>query len=75
MCDFCERFDFGSAACEVDKYGARLTLAGGLYRFPRHKQFNYCPNCGKQVSDIMNVREQNDAHMRSFFGKENVRDG
>ena len=26
MCDFCEKFDFGSASYEVDKYGARIEL-------------------------------------------------
>ena len=34
MCDFCKRFDFGSASTETDKYGARIILAGGSYHFP-----------------------------------------
>lgn len=46
MCDFCERFDFGSASYEVDKYGARVILAGGSYRFPEYRQFLFCPKCG-----------------------------
>lgn len=46
MCDFCEKFDFGSASYEVDKYGARIILAGGSYRFPEHQQFLFCPKCG-----------------------------
>ena len=32
MCDFCKRFDFGSASTETDKYGARIILAGGQFR-------------------------------------------
>lgn len=46
MCDFCEKFDFGSASYEVDKYGARIILACGNYRFPEHQQFLFCPKCG-----------------------------
>lgn len=46
MCDFCKKFDFGSASYEVDKYGARIILAGGSYRFPEHRQFLFCPKCG-----------------------------
>ena len=46
MCDFCEKFDFGSASYEVDKYGARVIMAGGSYRFPEYRQFLFCPKCG-----------------------------
>lgn len=46
MCDFCEKFDFGSASYEVDKYGARIILACGSYHFPEHQQFLFCPKCG-----------------------------
>ncbi len=41
MCDFCEKFDFVSASYEVDKYGARIILAGGSYRFPEYRQFYF----------------------------------
>lgn len=47
MCNFCKKFDFGVARCEVDHCGARISNAGGSYRFPEHEQFNYCPNCGE----------------------------
>lgn len=47
MCDFCNKFDFGSASIDVDKYGARVKLALAAYRYPREEQFNFCPKCGK----------------------------
>lgn len=46
MCDFCRMWDWGTASCETDKYGSRLILAGGSYRFPVKVQFNFCPVCG-----------------------------
>ena len=46
MCDFCEKFDFGTALCVVDQYGASIIMAGGSYRFPEHQQFLFCPKCG-----------------------------
>lgn len=48
MCSFCERFDFGSASYEIDKYGVRLVLAISAYKFPLQAQFFYCPRCGAQ---------------------------
>ena len=62
MCDFCEKFDFGSASYEVDKYGARVVLAGGSYRFPEHRQFLFCPKCGasrlkKNILPLMEQRQ------------------
>lgn len=51
MCDFCDKFDFGTATCEVDKYGARLKLAGGFTRFPVYEQFQFCPKCGASRVD------------------------
>ena len=39
MCEFCERFDFGSASYEIDRYGTRIVMAGGSYRFPPERQF------------------------------------
>ena len=58
MCDFCERFDFGSASYEVDKYGARVTAAGGSYRFPEAEQFSFCPKCGKSRVQVMIERDR-----------------
>lgn len=46
MCDFCEKFDFGTASCVVDRYGASIIMAGGSNRFPEHRQFLFCPKCG-----------------------------
>ena len=46
MCEFCERFDFGSASYEIDRYGTRIVMAGGSYRFPPERQFEFCPRCG-----------------------------
>ena len=43
MCDFCEKFDFGTASCVVDRYGASIVMAGGSFRFPEHQQFIFCP--------------------------------
>lgn len=37
MCDFCEKFDFGTASCVVDRYGASIVMAGGSFRFPEHQ--------------------------------------
>lgn len=56
MCDFCEKFDFGSASYEIDKYGARIVSAGGSYRFPRERQFEYCPRCGSSRDEILAER-------------------
>lgn len=58
MCDFCKNFDFGSASFEADKYGSRIVLAGGSYRFPEHKMFNYCPVCGKFRTEAILERER-----------------
>lgn len=52
MCEFCEKFDFGNASINVDKYGASIMLAGGSYRYPLHQQFNFCPNCGASQAEI-----------------------
>ena len=60
-CPFCSQFDFGCAWAEVDKFGARITQAGGSYRFPREQQFNFCPVCGKprdQMSPSVHELEQ-----------------
>lgn len=56
MCDFCEKFDFGNASYEVDKYGARILLAGGAFRFPEAQKFSYCPVCGKSRVEIESER-------------------
>lgn len=58
MCDFCKRFDLGSASTETDKYGARIILAGGSYHFPEERMFSYCPVCGQFRTDIILERER-----------------
>lgn len=58
MCEFCERFDFGSASYEIDRYGVRIVLAGGSYRFPEHQMFNYCSVCGKFRTEVILERER-----------------
>ena len=57
MCEFCKRFDFGSAASELDKYGARIVMAGGRYRFPIDRQFNFCPLCGESRIKVLEQRK------------------
>lgn len=50
-CDFCRVFDFSSARTQVDKYGARVSLALSTTRFDREEQFNYCPVCGRRRNE------------------------
>ena len=56
MCEFCERFDFGSASYEIDRYGTRIVMAGGSYRFPPERQFEFCPRCGASRDEILAKR-------------------
>lgn len=50
-CEFCEKYDFARAKIEIDKYGVRIVLAGGLTRFTKKEQFNYCPMCGRKLTE------------------------
>ena len=50
-CAFCRVFDFSSARTQVDKYGARVSLALSTTRFDREEQFNYCPVCGRRRNE------------------------
>lgn len=52
MCDFCKKFDFSSAKCEVTFYGAHIVLGIASTRYPPHEQFNYCPKCGAPVKKV-----------------------
>ena len=45
-CAFCQSFDFSSARCVVDQYGASIAFAGGSSRYPNEQQFSFCPHCG-----------------------------
>lgn len=60
MCEFCRKFDFGSAKAETDRYGARLCVAGGWGRFPENEQFNFCPVCGEGLRKPPEGRMSND---------------
>lgn len=53
MCEFCERFDFGEARCDISKYGNHISTAGASYRFPEYEQFCFCPRCGDKRVNIM----------------------
>lgn len=55
MCDFCRKFDFGFAKIHIDKYGASL-VRPTCDRFPIEEQFNFCPNCGTPMKEILEVR-------------------
>lgn len=59
MCELCERFDFGSAAYEIDRHGTRIVMAGGSYRFPEERQFNFCPRCGASRVEVLTKRSNN----------------
>lgn len=50
-CEFCEKFDFGNAKIEIDKYGVRIALAGGWTKFDKEEQFKYCPQCGRKLTE------------------------
>ncbi len=49
MCEFCKKFDFGTATAKVDKYGASICFAGGFGRYPQEEQFKFCPVCGRRL--------------------------
>lgn len=55
MCDFCDNFDFGRAACVIEKFEnikqASIIFSGGSSRFDKNKQFKFCPECGKKLND------------------------
>ena len=51
-CGFCKTFDFSSARTEAGKYGTHICLASSGTAYPTNKQFRYCPECGRRLSDI-----------------------
>ena len=71
MCELCERFNFGSASYEIDRYGTRIVLSGGSYRFPVERQFEFCPRCGASRVDVIAKRPNNrqDYSIRQFIFK------
>ena len=58
MCEFCKRFDFGAASYGVNGRWANIVLAGGSYRFPIERQFNFCPCCGARRSETLALMEK-----------------
>lgn len=50
-CEFCEKADFGNFSANVDTCCANISLAAGSYRFPKDRQFNFCPMCGEALSE------------------------
>lgn len=49
MCKFCNGFDFSTAMAEVDEFGARILLSEEANRYPKERQFNFCPACGRYL--------------------------
>ena len=49
MCEFCKKFDFATATTEISGKFAHIYLATGNTRFPKAKQFNFCPVCGRDL--------------------------
>lgn len=50
MCEFCDNFDFSKARTRVDEDGAIIELALCNTKFKPEEQFNFCPVCGKDLS-------------------------
>ena len=53
MCKFCDVWDWGESAAEINcgKY-AHIINALGNYRFPVSEQFNFCPVCGRRLEAV-----------------------
>lgn len=50
-CEFCEKADFGEFGFEITKHYAKISGALGSYRFPKERQFSYCPKCGRPLTE------------------------
>jgi hypothetical protein len=51
-CEFCNKFDFsGASASIVDEKYPHIFLSLGSGGFPKEKQFNYCPMCGRKLQE------------------------
>lgn len=68
VCAFCKSANFGNfKAPHIDEFAeAIVSLAGGLYRYPREEQFNFCPECGAALKDPVLLTL---AEMREMNGK------
>ena len=49
MCEFCKKFDFATATTGINGNFAHIYLATCNTRFPKAKQFNFCPVCGRDM--------------------------
>lgn len=50
-CEFCEKADFGEFGFEISKHYAKIVCALGAWRFPKNERFNFCPKCGRPLTD------------------------
>lgn len=50
-CDFCGKADFGEFGFEISKHYAKIVCALGAWRFPKNERFNFCPKCGRPLTD------------------------
>lgn len=56
-CDFCNKFDFSTASTEMHNGFAHICLAVCNTRFPKEKQFKFCPECGRDLRGVANAEE------------------
>lgn len=50
-CEFCGKADFGEFGFEISKHYAKIVCALGSWRFPKNERFNFCPKCGRPLTD------------------------
>lgn len=50
-CEFCEKYDFSKARTKVDEWGAVIETALCNTQFSKEEQFNFCPVCGRDLSN------------------------
>ncbi len=49
-CIFCKNFDFSSVSATVISGIPRIELTICNSKFPKEKQFKYCPECGRYLN-------------------------
>ena len=69
-CEFCDKFNFGSAKAQIDKYGARIVMAVCCNEYPIDEQFNYCPVCGRFLKQGLSE----DVFVEAGFSKNTAKD-
>ncbi len=50
-CRFCSNADFGEYGFEFGKKYAKIACALGSWRFPEDEQFQFCPECGRPLTE------------------------